>query len=64
MLSNERLRLRSIDAVELNRTALASPKTTFSGVPGVAGIASLSQIIIADLVPLQERGTYNGLVAL
>ncbi|KAL5536448.1 hypothetical protein ACEPAF_270 [Sanghuangporus sanghuang] len=31
---------------------------------GVAGIASLSQIIIADLVPLQERGTYNGLVAL
>ncbi|PAV21574.1 MFS general substrate transporter [Pyrrhoderma noxium] len=36
---------------------------TIQGV-GVAGIASLSQIIIADLVPLQERGTYNGLVAL
>ncbi|KAI5118633.1 hypothetical protein M0805_000009 [Coniferiporia weirii] len=31
---------------------------------GVSGIASLSQIIIADLVPLQERGTFNGLVAL
>ena len=31
---------------------------------GAAGITSLSQIIIADLVPLQERGTYNGLIAL
>lgn len=31
---------------------------------GAGGIASLTQIIISDLVPLQERGTYNGLIAL
>lgn len=31
---------------------------------GAGGIASLTQIIIADLVPLQERGTFNGIIAL
>ncbi|KAL5495946.1 hypothetical protein ACEPAI_1410 [Sanghuangporus weigelae] len=36
---------------------------TLQGV-GAGGIASLTQIIIADLVPLQERGTFNGLVAI
>ncbi|KAL5534885.1 hypothetical protein ACEPAF_2975 [Sanghuangporus sanghuang] len=48
----------------------AAPSTNFiitartiQGV-GAGGIASLTQIIIADLVPLQERGTFNGLVAI
>ncbi|KAL5518322.1 hypothetical protein ACEPAH_4 [Sanghuangporus vaninii] len=36
---------------------------TLQGI-GAGGIASLTQIIIADLVPLQERGTFNGLVAI
>ncbi|KAF8143101.1 iron permease [Mycena galopus ATCC 62051] len=31
---------------------------------GAGGIASLSQIIIADLVSLRERGTFNGLIAI
>ncbi|KAH8111198.1 iron permease [Phellopilus nigrolimitatus] len=31
---------------------------------GAGGISSLSQIIISDLVPLHERGTYNALLAL
>ncbi|KAH8108240.1 iron permease [Phellopilus nigrolimitatus] len=31
---------------------------------GAGGISSLSQIIISDLVPLHERGTFNALLAL
>ena len=31
---------------------------------GAGGISSLTQIIISDLVPLHERGTYNGLISL
>lgn len=31
---------------------------------GAGGIASLTQIIIADLVPLRERGSFNGLIAM
>ena len=29
---------------------------------GAGGIMSLTQIILSDIVPLQERGTFNGLV--
>ncbi|KAI5115105.1 hypothetical protein M0805_009189 [Coniferiporia weirii] len=36
---------------------------TLQGI-GAGGIASLTQIVISDLVPLQERGTFNGLIAL
>ncbi|KAI5119018.1 hypothetical protein M0805_001877 [Coniferiporia weirii] len=36
---------------------------TIQGI-GAGGIASLTQIIIADLVPLQERGVFNGLIAI
>ena len=31
---------------------------------GAGGIAASTQIIISDLVPLQERGPYNGLIAM
>lgn len=31
---------------------------------GAGGIASLTQIVIADLVPLHERGMFNGIIAL
>ena len=31
---------------------------------GAGGIASLTQIIISDLVPLKERGAFNGLIAM
>ena len=31
---------------------------------GAGGIASLTQIIISDLVPLKERGSFNGLIAM
>lgn len=31
---------------------------------GAGGIASLTQIIISDLVPLHERGAYNALVSM
>ncbi|KAI5118634.1 hypothetical protein M0805_000010 [Coniferiporia weirii] len=36
---------------------------TIQGI-GAGGITSLTQIIISDLVPLQDRGTFNGLVAI
>lgn len=31
---------------------------------GGGGIIVLTQIIVSDLVPLHERGTFNGLVAM
>ena len=31
---------------------------------GGGGIASLTQIIVSDLVPLRERGMFNGLVGM
>lgn len=31
---------------------------------GAGGMLTLSQIILSDLVSLQERGTYNGLLGL
>ncbi|PAV18467.1 MFS general substrate transporter [Pyrrhoderma noxium] len=36
---------------------------TIQGI-GAGGISSLTQIIISDLVPLHERGTFNGLISL
>ena len=31
---------------------------------GGGGIASMTHIILSDLVPLQERGLFNGLIAM
>lgn len=31
---------------------------------GAGGINSLTQIILSDLVPLKDRGKFNGLVAM
>lgn len=31
---------------------------------GGGGILALSNIILSDLIPLKERGVYNGLIAL
>lgn len=31
---------------------------------GGGGITALTQIIIADLIPLRERGSFNGLMAM
>lgn len=31
---------------------------------GGGGILSISSIIVSDLVPLRERGAYNGLIGL
>ena len=39
------------------------PLTAVQGI-GAGGIVSLTQIIVADLVPLHLRGSYNGLVAM
>ncbi|KAI0045564.1 MFS general substrate transporter [Auriscalpium vulgare] len=36
---------------------------TFQGL-GAGALTSMSQIIIADMIPLRERGSYNGLMAL
>jgi hypothetical protein len=31
---------------------------------GGGGLASLTQIILSDLVPLHDRGKFNGLIAM
>lgn len=31
---------------------------------GAGGMASLCHIILSDLVPLEERGVFNGLIAM
>lgn len=43
--------------------AISSRSAAIQGI-GSGGIASLTQIIISDLVPLQQRGTFNGLIAM
>jgi MFS family permease len=55
--------------VEVSFFALVSPQlstdTTLPAVQGIgaAGIGSLTDIIVADLVPLKDRGTFMGILS-
>ena len=52
-----------IRSYSLRRGRLSYCLAAVQGV-GAGGIAALGQIILGDLVPLQERGVFNGLIVM
>jgi hypothetical protein len=52
-----------IDAIPQLRNIQHSNFVAVQGL-GAGGLASLCHIILSDLVPLEERGVFNGLIAM